>query len=168
MLDADNEVYPSTLIRLMAALDDEPGAMFAYPTIAVYEHGEAGGSPIDACLGYGAPPHGQPSSMRWPCSAAAISGSSADTPRIHVWSAGRTTTLWCRAAEAGRYGVHVPEILARYRRSAHSLLNLTELDLSVARSLIAGRSADAVARDGACGIGRRLTTAERSSRCGSS
>jgi hypothetical protein len=43
-------------------------------------------------------------------------------------------------AEAGHYGVHVPEILAAYRRSEHSLLGLTQLDLTVARSLVAARA----------------------------
>jgi hypothetical protein len=139
MLDADNEVYPSTLGRLIAALDHQPDAMFAYPTIAVYEYGE----PSDLLSAHAWDPEllrtdnfiDAMALLR--CRDLRELGGYAEDPRLVGWE---DYDLWCRAAEAGRYGVHVPEILARYRRSAHSLLNLTELDLSVARSLIAGRA----------------------------
>ena len=139
MLDADNEIYPATLRRLAGVLDDDPEATFAYPIIAVYESGE----PADLLSAHA----WDPELLRVDNFIDAMAllrrrdlrelGGYAEDPRLTGWE---DYDLWCRAAESGRYGVHVPEILAHYRRSAHSLLNLTELDLTVARSLIAGRA----------------------------
>jgi hypothetical protein len=48
--------------------------------------------------------------------------------------------LWCQIVEGGGHGVHVPEILAWYRRTAHSMLAITSLDLSEGKSLLATRA----------------------------
>ena len=60
-----------------------------------------------------------------------------DDPRVVGWE---DYDLWCRVGDAGGHGAHVPEILAWYRQTGHSMLSLTELDVSVARSLIAARA----------------------------
>jgi hypothetical protein len=48
--------------------------------------------------------------------------------------------LWCQIAERGGRGVHVPEILAWYRRTNHSMLTITGLDLTEGKSLLASRA----------------------------
>src|SRR5205823_742867 len=45
--------------------------------------------------------------------------------------------LWVRMAAAGRGGVHVPRIVARYRASDHSMLSVTNISSVEARSVIA-------------------------------
>jgi hypothetical protein len=119
MLDADNEIYPETLGRLVAALDADPDAMFAYPILAVYEAGE----PADLLSTHA----WDPELFRDDNFIDAMAlirrrelrelGGYAEDPRLLGWE---DYDLWCRTAESGRYGVHVPEILAGYRRSAHS------------------------------------------------
>ena len=48
--------------------------------------------------------------------------------------------LWCQIAQRGWRGVHVPEILAWYRRSTHSMLSITSLDASDVRALLSARA----------------------------
>jgi hypothetical protein len=138
ILDADNCMFPSTLGKLVAALDDDPEAAFAYGMLAVYEGSRAvqlishrpwdprrlaTGNDIDAMalirrtvladLGY------------------------SEDPRL----AGlEDYDLWCRIAERGGYGVLVPEIVGRYRRSQHSMLSFTLIDTSAAASLMRARA----------------------------
>jgi len=47
--------------------------------------------------------------------------------RLYGWE---DFALWCSFAQAGLDGVHVPEILARYRLSPDSMISLTNLDTS--------------------------------------
>jgi hypothetical protein len=139
VLDADNGVYPKALGRLVSALDQDPDAAFAYPTIAVRE----GQRPV-GLLSY----HG------WDLDLLRVTnfidamalirrdallelGGYWDDPRIVGWE---DYDLWCRIAEAGGHGVHVPEILAWYRQTGHSMMSLTSLDVTVGRSLIAARA----------------------------
>jgi hypothetical protein len=139
VLDADNGVYPEALGRLVRALDADPDAAFAYPTIAVRQ---------------GDRPAGLLSYHDWDPELLAVTnfidamaiirrdalldiGGYWDDPRIVGWE---DYDLWCRIAEGGGHGVHVPEILAWYRQTGHSMLSLTELDVTVARSLVAARA----------------------------
>src|SRR5207247_10391039 len=135
MLDADNEIYPATLGRLVAALEADPEAMFAYPILAVFEAGE----PADLLSAQA----WDPEMLGYENYIDAMSlirrqdlrdiGGYAEDPRLVGWE---DYDLWCRVAESGRYGVHLPEILAGYRGTAHSMIGLTNLDVTVARSLI--------------------------------
>jgi glycosyl transferase family 2/glycosyl transferase family 1 len=139
VLDADNGLYPEALGRLVQALDADPDAAFAYPTIAMRQ---------------GHRPTGLLSYHDWDPELLAVTnfidamalirrdvlldlGGYWDDPRIVGWE---DYDLWCRIAEAGGHGVHVPEMLAWYRQTGHSMLSLTELDVTVARSLVAARA----------------------------
>jgi len=139
VLDADNGLYPNALGRLVRALDDDPDAAFAYPTIAVRERER---------------PAGLLSYHDWDVDLLRVTnvidamalirrealldlGGYWDDRRVVGWE---DYDLWCRIADAGGHGVHVPEILAWYRQTGHSMLSLTELDVTVARSLIAARA----------------------------
>jgi hypothetical protein len=139
MLDADNEIYPATLGRLVDALDADPVAMFAYPILAVFESGE----PADLLSAQAWDPE-MLCNENYIDATALIRrqdlqdiGGYAEDPRLVGWE---DYDLWCRVAESGRYGAHVPEILAGYRANEHSMIGLTNLDVTVARSLVAARA----------------------------
>jgi hypothetical protein len=145
-LDADNQLYPSALDRLVAALDADPGASFAYGTLAVYE----GADPVDL-LSF-RPWDAVRLNVRNEIDALALLrrealdlvGGYATDARLLGYE---DYDLWCRFAERGLFGVHVPEIVARYRRSQHSMIGLTTLDDTVARSLMRSRAPRTWARD---------------------
>jgi len=135
VLDADNAIYPSALGRLVDALERDPAAMFAFGILACERAGV---------------PDGLISAQPWDparletdnyIDAMALvrrerlidlGGFSED----HRLVGFEDYDLWCRVAEQGEYGVQVPEILGRYRASADSMLSLTLIDTTVARSLI--------------------------------
>jgi hypothetical protein len=139
ILDADNGIYPPALEQLVAALDADPQATFAYTMIAMYQSGEPywllSGLPWD------------PDLLR--------DGNYIDAMalirRRHLLELGGYTTdprltgwedfhLWCRCAESGRHGVLVPQVLAWYRRREHSmLLAETEIDITTAWSVMRAR-----------------------------
>jgi GT2 family glycosyltransferase len=56
--------------------------------------------------------------------------------RLHGWE---DYDLWCRIAESGGRGVLVPEIVARYRVSRHSMLSLTDISSTTAYSVLIER-----------------------------
>ncbi len=139
MLDADNEIYPTALDRLVEALDEDPGAFFAYPMLEEHIDGE---------------PHTLRSFFPWEPGRLAESnyidamsllrrrelralGGYTEDPRLHGWE---DYDLWCRTAQRGLRGILVPEVLARYRRAAHSMLYaITNVDTSEAESLLRTR-----------------------------
>jgi hypothetical protein len=139
VLDADNGVFPTALDRLVAALDDDPDAAFAYPTIAVTAEGR---------------PYGLLSAMAWEPArlrggnyidamalvrrdALLALGGYAEEP---VLTGYEDYDLWCRVAAAGGHGVHVPEILAWYRRAPHGLLAQADLDLATIAARVRHRA----------------------------
>lgn len=134
-LDADNEVYPTALRRLEAALDGAPEAVFAYSTLEVH----ADGTPESLMCHQ----PWDPERFREDNYIDAMAmirrdallhlGGYSDDLRLHGWE---DYDLWCRVAEAGMSGVHVPEILGRYRRAPNSMISLTNLDTSDARRLL--------------------------------
>jgi glycosyltransferase involved in cell wall biosynthesis len=138
MLDADNVLYPPAVGRLVAALDADPGAFFAYPTLQGHVEGE---------------PHGLLSYRAWDPALLARRnivdalallrrdrllelGGYVDDVRMYGWE---DYDLWARAAEHGERGVHVAEILARYRRGSSSMLSITDLDTQVMLDLLRER-----------------------------
>jgi len=146
MLDADNEVYPTALPRLVEALDGDAGAFFAYAMLEVHADGE---------------PETLRSFFPWEPSlllrgnyidAMALLrreqlvdlGGYAEDLRLYGWE---DYELWCRAAERGLRGVLVPQILTRYRRAEHSMLAITDLDSTEAESVLRTRY-PALARQG--------------------
>lgn len=138
ILDADNRLYPHCLESLVAALDGDPDAAFAYGVHQRFTHmGPWGlvnlfpweperlraGNYIDAMALVRA------SVLR------RVGGYTTD-PRLYGWE---DFDLWCHLAELGERGVHVPEILARYRSARHTMLALTDLSASIAFSVLAER-----------------------------
>jgi hypothetical protein len=139
MLDADNEIYPTALDRLVAALDLDQEALFAYPMLE--EHVEGEPDTLRSFLPW------EPDRLAESNYIDAMSllrrqelldlGGYTEDPRLHGWE---DYDLWCRIAQHGLRGVLVPEILARYRQAEHSMLySITNVDTSEAESLLRAR-----------------------------
>lgn len=147
MLDADNAVYPTALARLEAALADEPSAGFAFSTLEVHENE----TPM-TLISY---QPWEPERLRTGNYVDAMAllrretllelGGYTEDIRLHGWE---DYDLWCRMAEHGVPGVHVPQILGRYRRAPASMLSVTNLDLSDAEALLRERYPRLMARRG--------------------
>ena len=125
VMDADNTVYPTCLRRLSDALDDDPTAAFAYATLEAF-----GVHPgLRSELGW---------SPRWLCESNYIDaqamvrrdtyerhgGYREDDDFAYGWE---DWELWLRLAGAGEHGVHVPQMLGRYRTQASSMITITNL-----------------------------------------
>ncbi len=119
-LDPTGGVYPSTLQRLVAALDADPQAVFSYPMVAVLD----GDEPVELL---GSLPW-EPERLRrgnWIDAMALIRsaglrklGRYSTDPRLAGWE---DFDLWCRCAEAGGRGAHVAQVLAWHRPNANSV-----------------------------------------------
>lgn len=136
ILDADNEIYPHCLMRLVETLEDNPEAVFCYGMLERFRTGQPiglmnthpwepprlrMGNYIDAMA-----------MIRTEVLREKFGGYAVDR-RLHGWE---DFDLWCRMAEAGHSAVLVPEILARYRTAQHSMLSHTNISLTDAFSLI--------------------------------
>lgn len=138
VLDADNAIYPTTLGRLVDALDADPGASFAYPLLAVTRGEQA----VELLSREAWDPNGfrtgnyiDAMTLLRLDDLIALGGYTEDS-RLAGWE---DFDLWCRCAESGRRGRLVPEVLARYRKSGHSMLGWTQTDVSAAWSLMHAR-----------------------------
>jgi GT2 family glycosyltransferase len=132
VLDADNVIYPRCLEVLASALEDNEEAVFTYPILEAFglvdSYVEMGGSPLVSYYGW------NPARFRHANYIDALSmlridelrrlGGYATDRRLFGWE---DYDLWCAIAEEGRYGLQVPEILARYRVSPSSMRSLTNL-----------------------------------------
>lgn len=138
MLDADNEVFPRGLARVVEALDDKPHAAAAYGMLAMFSaEGPVGlrsyypwepgrfraGNFIDAMA-------------LWRTSVIRGLGGYTRDGRLHGWE---DYDLWCRLAESGGTGELVPEVVARYRVSRTSMLSLTNISETNAVSVLIER-----------------------------
>ena len=135
MLDADNEVYPTAISRLVRALDRIPSAFFAYPMLEVHENGVPW-----TLLSY---LPWEPGRLR----AANYIDALALLRRRELLDIGGYTEdlrlygledwdLWCRCADRDLEGVLVPQILARYAHSLQSMRSITSLDLTEAEEAL--------------------------------
>jgi hypothetical protein len=139
MLDADNETYPFALERLVAALDEDAGADAAYGMLEQFStQGPVGllsqfpwkperlrmGNFVDAMA-------------LWKTTTLRALGGFTTDRRLHGWE---DYDLWCRLAEAGGRAAFVPEVLARYRVSPHSMLSVTNISTRSAVSVLVERS----------------------------
>jgi hypothetical protein len=138
VLDADNAIYPTTLGRLVEALDRDPGATFAYPLIAMHRSGET----VGLLSRYAWDPDGFRNGNYIDAMALirlddfwALGGYTED-PRLTAWE---DFHLWCACSESGRRGTLVPEVLASYRKSEHSMLAWTQSDATAAWSVMQTR-----------------------------
>ena len=124
MMDADNLVYPTCVRRLADALASDPEAAFAFSTLEAF-----GAEPgLRSAQGWHVP---------WLCEAnyidaqAMLRRSTLDRHEgyrvddtMYGWE---DWDLWLRIAVAGEYGVHVPEMLGRYRTQPSSMVSITNL-----------------------------------------
>ncbi len=107
MLDADNEIYPTALDRLVQALDDDADAFFAYSMLEEHVDGEP--DTLRSFLPW------EPGRLAESNYIDAMSllrreellglGGYTDDPRLHGWE---DYDLWCRTAERGLRGVLDP------------------------------------------------------------
>lgn len=125
VLDADNLVYPTCLRRLADALDADDGAAFAYAILE--EFGDRHG--LQSALGW---------HVAWLCDGnyidaqamirrvawEEIGGYRTGDPLMFGWE---DWELWLRFAAAGRRGVHVAQILGRYRTQPDSMIATSNL-----------------------------------------
>jgi len=126
VLDADNAMEPTGIERLLEALDADPGAAFAYGILArISTRGPEGllslfewdpnrlrdGNFVDAL-----------SLIR--TAALREAGGYCLDPLLYGWE---DYDLWCTFAEREHYGVHVKEIVARYRDSRYSMRAVIDL-----------------------------------------
>lgn len=124
VMDADNLVYPTALGRLADALIADPSADFAYSTLE----------------DFGAKP-GVRSAMAWSverlCESNYIDaqamvrrsawerlGGYPDDPMLFGWE---DWMFWLAVARSGGHGVHVPQMLGRYRTQAESMISVSNL-----------------------------------------
>jgi hypothetical protein len=128
ILDADNSVLPHGLERLAEALGEDPEAAFAYGIIEAFDgDGPTGlmnwldwdpdrlreGNYIDAMA-----------MLRR--SALEEVGGYATDPALYGWE---DFDLWLALASKGMRGVRVPDFVARYRQSPHSMIALANIDI---------------------------------------
>ena len=136
MMDADNHVYPTCLRRLADALAVDPDAAFAYSTLEAF-----GPEPgLRSAQGWHVP---------WLCEANYIDAQAMlrrstlerhDGYRVDDTMYGwEDWDLWLRIADAGEYGVHVPEMLGRYRTQPASMVSLTNLAADDIRASLVAR-----------------------------
>jgi hypothetical protein len=125
VMDADNTVYPTCLRRLADALAADPAAAFAYATLE--DFGTSTG--VRSAMGWHVP---------WVCEANYIDaqamvrrsawerhgGFRTGDPLLYGWE---DWELWLRFAAAGAHGVHVPQILGRYRTQDRSMIATSNL-----------------------------------------
>ncbi|MCU1459452.1 MAG: hypothetical protein JWL73_3544, partial [Actinomycetia bacterium] len=131
VLDADNEIFPTGLQRLVAALDADPDATFAYGVLQTFDTGGPQG-----LLGYYP---WQPWRLRYGNYIDAMAlirrsallelGGYAEERRLYGWE---DYDLWCRLAEKGAYAVHVASPVARYRSSRSSMISMSNLSHTAA------------------------------------
>ncbi len=138
ILDADNTIYPHALERLAAALDENPSASFAYGLLE--QRTPAGATGLlswqawdPRLLRYGNFVDAMAMIRR--ADLLAVDGFSLDH-RLHGWE---DFALWCAFAQAGRYGVRIPEIVGQYVVAGHSMISLTNIDASEAWTALARR-----------------------------
>jgi glycosyl transferase family 2/glycosyl transferase family 1 len=131
VLDADNEVLPTGLERLVAALEARPDAGFAYGIIQVVA--SSGPADLMSWMPWDAAQLRQGNyidamALLRRSSLEAVGGYSTD-PALYGWE---DYALWLALAEEGVNGVHVPDFVARYRKSPHSMIAVTNVDSTAA------------------------------------
>jgi glycosyl transferase family 2/glycosyl transferase family 1 len=111
ILDAEGVICPLALTRLVKALDVDPFAMFSYPMVGVFD----GADPVELRSSLPWEPE-RLGSGNWIDAMALIRrehllelGGYSTDPRLAGWE---DFELWCKCADVGGHGVHLPEVLA--------------------------------------------------------
>jgi hypothetical protein len=140
VLDADNTIYPHAIRRLVSALDAKPGAKFAYSIIEQF----GANGPCDIIGWQDWNPH----ALRYGNYIDAmalirrdalleVGGYTLDRS-LYGWE---DFDLWCAFADRGWQGIHVPEILCRYRVGGYSMISSTNIDGQAAWGALVQRHA---------------------------
>jgi hypothetical protein len=136
VLDSDNEVFPRCLSRLAFELDSNPTAALAFGTLEMFTGAEPVGllntRPWEPRLFRNGNYVDAMAMMRTSVVRDELGGYPTDR-RLYGWE---DYALWCSVASAGYHGIRVPEILARYRVSKHSMLSLTNISVTDAYSVL--------------------------------
>ena len=150
MLDADNAIYPHAIERLVAALDSDPDAEFAYGILEKFD--ATGGTDLMSWLPWTPRRFVRGNYIDATAlirrSALVQVGGYTTDERLYGWE---DFALWCAFADAGLRGVLVPEILARYRSGRISMISLTNIDTSDAWSALLERYAFLIGQEAADG-----------------
>ena len=138
MLDADNELFPHGLGRLVEVLECKPEAAAAYGMLDMFS--DEGNLGLLSCFPW------EPERFRtgnfidamalWRTSVVRGLGGYTREDRLHGWE---DYDLWCRLAESGGTAELVPEVVARYRASRTSMLSLTNISARNAVSVLIER-----------------------------
>lgn len=131
ILDADNSILPLGIPKLAAALDEDPGAAFAYGIIEKFNN--AGAVGIESFLDW------DPRRFRYGNYIDAMAlirrealeevGGYSEAQALGGWE---DYALWVAMAEAELRGVRVPDFVGRYRVSQYSMLSVIGIDHSTA------------------------------------
>lgn len=131
ILDADNLILPLGIPKLVAALDDDPEAAFAYGIIEKFDITGAVG--IESFLDW------DPDRFRYGNYIDAMAlirrealeavGGYSEAPALGGWE---DYALWLAMAEEGMHAVRIPDFIGRYRVSEYSMLSVIGIDHSVA------------------------------------
>lgn len=138
VLDADNEVYPRGIARLVETLDADPVAAFSYGIHERFRGAESVGLANELPW--------EPQRLRVTNYIDAMAlvrtevlrghGGYTTDVRLHGWE---DYSLWCDIAEEDRRAAFVPEIVARYRTVSHSMLSLTNISSADAYGVLIDR-----------------------------
>jgi hypothetical protein len=144
ILDADNEVLPAGLGRLVDALEQEPDAAFAYGIIQAVD--STGPSDLMNWLPWDASRLRQGNyidamALLRRSALEAVDGYSTD-PVLYGWE---DFALWLALAEKGFSGAHVADFVARYRKSPNSMITVTNVDSTAAWGALLRRYPDLAA-----------------------
>lgn len=144
ILDADNEVLPAGLDRLVAALEEEPDAAFAYGIIQAVD--STGPTDLMNWLPWDASRLRQGNyidamALLRRSALEAVGGYSTE-PALYGWE---DFALWLALAEQGFSGAHVADFVARYRKSPHSMIAVTNVDSTAAWGALLRRYPDLAA-----------------------
>jgi glycosyltransferase involved in cell wall biosynthesis len=125
VMDADNQVYPTCLERLSAALDADPGAAAAYAILE--DFGDQRG--LRSALAWEprrlADANYIDAQAMWRLDTwRDLGGYRGDDDSVFGWE---DWDLWLRLADRGGYAVLVPQALGRYRVKRGSMIALTNL-----------------------------------------
>jgi hypothetical protein len=131
ILDADNSILPLGIPKLVAALDKDPEAAFAYGIIEKFD--ATGPVGIESFLDW------DPRRLRYGNYVDAMAlirrealeavGGYSEAPALGGWE---DYALWLAMAEQGMSAVRIPDFIGRYRVSQYSMLSVIGIDHSTA------------------------------------
>ena len=141
ILDADNEVLPEGLDRLAGALEEQPQAAFAYGIIQAID--STGGADLMSWMPWDVSRLRQGNyidamALLRRSALEAVGGYTTD-PALYGWE---DFALWLALAEKGYEGAHVPDFVAHYRKSPHSMIAVTNVDSTAAWGVLLRRYPD--------------------------